>query len=47
MVELKWGSDEWKDKYWMEIEEDWYERNGYEWDEEEGEYVKKVREDWG
>lgn len=47
MPELEWGSDEWKDKYWMEIEEDNWRKLGYEYDEEEGEYVKKVREDWG
>ena len=46
MAELKWGSDEWKDKYWMEIEEANWERAGYVWDEDEEEYVKKVREDW-
>ena len=47
MPELEWGSDEWKDKYWMEIEETNWERAGYVWDEDEEEYVKKVREDWG
>lgn len=46
MPELEWGSDEWKDKYWMEIEEANWERAGYVWDEYEEEYVKKVREDW-
>ena len=46
MAELEWGSDEWKDKFWMEIEEANWERAGYVWDEDEEEYVKKVREDW-
>ena len=46
MAELEWGSDEWKDKYRMEIEEDNWRKLGYEWDEDEEEYIKKVREDW-
>ena len=39
MTELEWGSDEWKDKCWMEIEEANWERAGYVWDEYEEEYV--------